>query len=326
MKYKSLFIPTLLLALMLSACGSAPIAAPTAAPTQLPVATAVLQEPDTRTITDSAGREVTVPADAARLISLAPSTTEILFALGAGERVIAVDDFSDFPAEVGNLPRIGGLDYSYNTEQIVALEPDIVFAAAITSPEAVQQLTQLGISVVVVGTFETTFESVFDDIRLMGTVLGRTATADDTVAAMQQRLAALTDLVATANTTPRVYWEIDATDETKPYSIGPGNFIDDILTRAGGVNIFATSDNPYPQVSAEQVVAGDPQVIIMSNAAYGTTVESLLARPGWDVISAVREQRVYPIDDNLVSRPGPRIVDGLEAAARLIHPELFALP
>ena len=120
-----------------------------------------------------------------------------------------------------------------------------------------------------------------------------------------------------------MYWELDATDPTKPYSVGPGNFVNDIIALAGGTNVFASADSAYPQVSAEQVVAAKPEVIILSDAAYGVTVDSVLTRPGWAGIPAVQQQRVEPIDDNLVSRPGPRIIEGVSAAAKIIHPELF---
>jgi iron complex transport system substrate-binding protein len=140
---------------------------------------------------------------------------------------------------------------------------------------------------------------------------------------MQAQFDAIKAKVAAATTKPRVFWELDATDPAKPYSVGPGNFVHDLINLAGGTNIFAQAESPFPQVSAEQVVAADPEVIILSDAAYGITIESVGQRPGWQAITAVKQQRVEPIDDNLVSRPGPRIVEGLEATAKIIHPELF---
>ncbi len=141
--------------------------------------------------------------------------------------------------------------------------------------------------------------------------------------AMQQKFEAIKAKVATAKTRPRVYWELDATDPAKPYSVGPGNFVSDLIAMAGGTNIFENVSAPFPQISSEQVVAADPEVIILSDAAYGITVDSVAKRPGWQALAAVTHQRVAPIDDNLVSRPGPRIVEGLEAVAKIIHPELF---
>jgi iron complex transport system substrate-binding protein len=294
---------------------------PTAAPTEAPPAPT--SSAASVTITDVAGRTVTIGATPEHLISLAPSTTEILFALGLASKIVAVDDFSDYPAEAKGLPKIGGLNGAYNFEQIVALKPDVIFAAGITAPEAIKKLEDLKLNVVVVGAEKTSFESVFADIALVGKATGQPEQATQVTTAMQDQLAALKTTLATAQTKPLVYWELDATDPAKPYSVGPGTFVGDIIALAGGENAFAQAESPFPQVSAEQVVAANPDVIILSDAAYGITVESVLKRPGWQVIAAVKQQRVAPIDDNLVSRPGPRLVAGLEAAARIIHPELF---
>jgi iron complex transport system substrate-binding protein len=316
----------LILALILSACGSGatlPNQAPTAAPpTAAPTAAATPAAAGV-TITDAAGRSVTIAAPPERLISLAPSNTEILFAIGLAPKLVAVDDFSDYPAEAKDLPKIGGLNASYNFEQIVALKPDLVFAAGITPPEAIAKLDELKLAVVVLGAEKTTFDSIFTDITLAGQAAGRADQAAQITAAMKTRLETIKAMVATSTDKPLVYWELDATDPAKPYSVGPGNFVGDMIALAGGRNAFEKADSPYPQVSSEQVVAANPDVIILSDAAYGITVESVLARPGWQAIAAVKQRRVEPIDDNLVSRPGPRIVEGLEATAKIIHPGLF---
>jgi iron complex transport system substrate-binding protein len=266
---------------------------------------------------------VTIPALPQRIISLAPSDTEILFALGLGPKVVAIDDFSDFPTEAKNLPKIGGMNGTYNFEQIVALKPDLILAAGVTAPEAIKKLEDLKLTTVVLGTAQTTFDSISSDITAVGQITGQDEQATQLTGAMKAKFEALKAKLATAKAKPRVYWELDATDPAKPYSVGPGNFVSDLIGLAGGANIFEQASSPFPQVSAEQIVAADPEVIILSDAAYGITVESVGQRPGWQAIQAVKQQRVAPIDDNLVSRPGPRIVDGLEATARIIHPELF---
>jgi iron complex transport system substrate-binding protein len=340
----------LILALILSACGTAavpttqaptlaptiapPTSAPTEAPTSAPTA-APAQVPTSEptedatsdviglTITDVAGRTVTIGASPERIVSLAPSNTEILFALDLGPEVVAADDFSDFPAEVKSLPKIGGSSGSYNFEQIVALKPDLVLAAGITPPEAIKKLEELKLTVVVLGTPQTTFDSISSDITMVGQITGQTDEASQLTGAMKQKYEAIKAKVATATSRPRVYWELDGTDPAKPYSVGPGSFVGDLVGLAGGANIFEQASSPFPQVSAEQVVAANPEVIILADAAYGVTVASVMQRPGWQAIAAVKQQRVAPIDDNLISRPGPRIVEGLEAAAKIIHPELF---
>jgi iron complex transport system substrate-binding protein len=267
---------------------------------------------------------VTLAAIPQRLVSLAPNLTEILFALDLGKQTVGVDAFSDYPADVKSIAKVSGPDGKFNFEQIVALKPDLVFAAGgIASPEDIKKLDDLKVPLLVVGSATTTFDSVSSDISLVGSVTGHADQAKKVTDAMKQKLDSIKTKIAGTTTKPRVYWELDATDATKPFTVGPGNFINDIITLAGGVNVFANAKSPFAQVSVEQIIAANPEVIILSDAAYGVTVDSVLKRAGWSVISAVKKSQVFPIDDNLVSRPGPRVVDGLEAAAKLIHPEAF---
>jgi iron complex transport system substrate-binding protein len=120
-----------------------------------------------------------------------------------------------------------------------------------------------------------------------------------------------------------VYYEIDATDPTKPYTYGPGSFGDLLLQRAGGANVGSSLSGQFAQMSLEQLVVANPAIIILGDSNYGTTADSLKKRPGWEGLDAVKNSQVFPFDDNLVSRPGPRLVDGLEALAKLLHPDLF---
>lgn len=354
MKYRLTFV-WLLFALILASCGAAaptspavapaatmaPVtAAPTSAPTEAPTApvTPTLAPTATQvvratiapsmpgspgTVLDAAGRDVRIGDPAKRIVSLAPSTTEIAFALGAGSTVVGVDAFSDYPAEVKQIAKVGNPDGSYNLEQIVALKPDLILAAGgITPIETVKQLAELGLKVAVIGSPETTMDSIFSDIELVGKLTGKQTESLNMTDDMRKRIDAVKASAAKATTKPKVYWELDATDPTKPYTVGPGNFINNIIELAGGENIFASASSPFAQVSTEQIVAANPDVIILSDAAYGITPESVEQRTGWANIAAVKNKRVMPIDDNIVSRPGPRVVDGLETALYLIHPEL----
>ena len=299
---------------------------PTAAPTPVPPTTAPTAIPTAAssaaiTVTDDAKRTVTINGMPQRIVSLAPSTTEIAFALGIGNRVVAVDTYSDYPAEAKSLPKIK--TFPTNLEQVVSYKPDLILAAGITGADDVKKLADLKLAVLVVGAETTTFDSVAANIALVAKVTGTEAKAKQIADAMKQKANEIKAKVATAKTKPRVFWELDSTDPAKPFTPGPGSFVHDIITLAGGVNVAANTKSPYAQISAEEVIAANPEIIILSDFAYGTTVESVKARKGWSVITAVKNDKVLPIDDNLVSRPGPRIVDGLEAAARLIHPELF---
>ena len=318
-----------MIATLAAGCGGGAIA-PTPAPTAAPVAVASptpasspTATPTLTVYTDSANRKVSVFGIPQRIISLAPSNTEILFSLDLGKQVVGVDAFSDFPAEAKTLTQVGGSGNQFNFEQIVALKPGLVLAAGTTTPEAIKKLEDLKIPVAVIGTASTTFDGVAANIALVGQMTGRVDKAKSVTDAMKQKIDAIKTKAATAKMKPRVYWELDATDPTKPYSVGPGNFVNDIITAAGGTNIFGKVNNPFPQVTSESIVAANPEIIIMSDAAYGVTVDSLMKRNGWQVILAVKNKTVHPIDDNLVSRPTARVADGLEAAAKLIHPELF---
>lgn len=317
-------------ALLLAACGSptttdsmtpsVPTSAPQVEPTVPPTVEPTTAPAQVLVITDGAGRAVEFAEPVNTLISLAPSTTEIVYALGAGDRVLAVDMYSDFPAEVADLSKITNPDMSVNYEQITSLNPDVVFAAAITSPDVISQLETLGIKVVVVGTFNSTFTSVKSDIELVGKVLGLDGQATTITTAMQSDWDALVAKVAAYDAQPRVFWELDATDPSKPYTIGAGTFVNELLLAAGGVNIFGESENPYPQVSLEQIVAAAPDVILLADSIWGVTPDMVYERAGWEEIPAVKNKAVFPVNDNLVSRPGPRIVEGLAEVVAVLHP------
>jgi len=120
-----------------------------------------------------------------------------------------------------------------------------------------------------------------------------------------------------------VFYEIDATDPAKPYTYGPGTFGDLLIARAGGSNIGGELTDAYPQISLEQIVVSNPSIILLGDSMYGVSAESVTVRPGWETIAAVKSSQIFPIDDNLISRPGPRLVEGLEVLAKLLHPGLF---
>ena len=294
-----------------------PVIAPTLVPKVAPIATASVYP---LTITDSAERKVTIARQPQTFVSLSPSVTEILFTLGLGNQLVAVDQFSDYPPGAKSILNIGGSRGSYNFEKIVELQPDVVLGAGPTSPETIQKLDELKLTVVIVGSRKSTMENIMDDIRLTGKIAGVPERARQVTDAMQTKLTLLKAKVADARTKPKVYWEIDATNLSKPFSVGPGNFVNDIITLAGGENIFASTLSPFPQISTEQIVAASPDVIILVSRV---TPESVKMRAGWDTISAVKNGRIFVVDENLTSRTGPRVVDGLEAAMKLIHPELF---
>ncbi|MFO7173543.1 MAG: cobalamin-binding protein [Bacillota bacterium] len=263
------------------------------------------------TVTDDEGRTVTIPAEPRRILSLAPSNTEILFALGLGDRVVGVDNFSDYPPEAASLPRVGDL-MNPNYEAMAALSPDLALAIG-GSEEFWQKLEELGVPVVVIQ--PNTVAEVIDSIRLVGRVTGAAEAADALARSMADRVEAVQHQAARLSHRPRVFWEVW---DDPLMSAGPGSFFDDMIRLAGGVNVVGDAESPWPQVSPEAVIARDPEVIITTQAEWAERLRSG-ALPAWSGTTAVRQGRIYVVEDNLVSRPGPRIVEGLEQVARAIQ-------
>jgi iron complex transport system substrate-binding protein len=328
-------IPFILLTLiLLAACGANPTAttAPAATATVLPAPATALPATATAlpatattgaiTLTDDLGHIVSLAGPAQHIVSMAPSNTELLFAVGAGSQVIGRDTLSDYPAQAKPVTDIGGSMGTFNTETIVALHPDLVLAAEINPPDLVASLQKLGLTVYYMKN-PITLDGLYANIETVGALTGHTAEAATFVASLKARVAAVDAKVATASSHPSVYYELDGTDPTKPYTSGGGTFVDQLIKRAGGVNIFTQLNSPWPQVSLEQLLVDNPQIILLGDSAYGETPDKVSARPGWGSLLAVKNKQIYPFDDNLVSRPGPRLVDGLEALAKMIHPDLF---
>jgi iron complex transport system substrate-binding protein len=260
------------------------------------------------TVRDQRGVEVTVREPPRRIVSLLPSHTETLFALGLGPEVVGVDDFSaDIPGAAG-LPRLGGL-YDAHLEGLLALEPDLALVSETATTAA--PLEQAGVPTW--GGSAARFEDIPRVIDAIGTLVCRSAQAArldrqiaEGVAAVEQRVAGLPRV--------RVYYELDAS----LYTAGPRSFIGTMIAKAGGEDIVPASLGAFPKISPEAVIAGDPAVI------FGVTLDDVRTRPGWDKIAAVREGRVYkltPEQGERVTRPGPRIAEGLRILAGRIHPE-----
>lgn len=319
--FRKTLILTLLISLLLAGCG--PASTPTDVP--VPVATEAViatESPASAAIelTDGLGRSVVLDEAAQRVVSLAPSNTEILFAVGAGDQVVGRDEFSDYPAEAAAIESVGGSMGEYSVEAIVALKPDLVLAAEINSPELVKQLEDLDLTVYYLAN-PTTLEEMYVNLEIVAQLTGQDSTK--LTDSLKARVAAVDEKIFPLSARPFVFYEIDATDPAKPYTYGPGTFGDLLISRAGAINIGGELTDPYPQISLEQIVVSNPTVILLGDAMWGVTVESVIARPGWETIEAVKSNNIFPIDDNLISRPGPRLVDGLEQLAKLLHPGVF---
>jgi len=303
-----------------------PTAIETPQPTPTTAPTSTLAPTETAAplvFTDGLDREVILPGPAQKIISIAPSNTEILFALGAGSQVIGRDAFSDYPTDAQSLPDVGGGWGELNTELLVSLQPDLVLAAQINTAEQVKTLEDLGLTVYYLAN-PTDMNGLYANLQEVARLTGRQAEADTLIADLQTRVAAVEEVIAPLSYRPLVFYELDSTDPNAPWTSGPGTFIDLLINMAGGFNLGSDLEGEWVQVSVEELIAKDPAFILLGDSVWGgVTPDAVAARPGWEGIAAVENGQVYPFDDNLVSRPGPRLVDGLEELARLLHPEAF---
>jgi iron complex transport system substrate-binding protein len=298
--------------LLLGACASpVPIPAPAAIP---PTAAPI-------TLIDGLKREVVLDAPAQKIISLAPSNTELLFAVGAGPQVIGRDDLSDFPAESKALPSVGGSMGKYDMEKLASLNPDLVLASSFNTAEQVKSLEDLKIKVYYLAD-PTDIQGLYANLLIVGQLAGQKAQADALVASLKGRVQAVESRLASITNRPKVFYEVDATDPAKPWTTGPGTFMDQLIKLAGGENVASGLSSAWAQISLEELLLQNPEVILLGDAAYGATPDQVKQRAGWSQIKAVTDGKLLVFDDNLVSRPGPRLVDGLETLAALIHPEL----
>ena len=274
--------------------------------------------------TDAHGTPITIPTKAPqRIVSLTPGDSEMLAAVGVTSRVVGVDAFTNYPTEMAARPKVTGANGAPNVEQIIALNPDLVLSWGQFTTQADTALLQAHINVVslpVAG-----LDGTLTEIRLVGQLTHTSTAADALVKSLQQRINAVKAKVASA-TPPSVYMEVGFTPPP-PYVVGGGSFENDVLQDAGGRNIFAsmTENGGFPTVSVESIIAASPQVIILTeDPQYGGDPTQVYQRAGWSGIAALQSHRVYNINPDIISRPGPRLVDALEQIAKMLHPELFA--
>ncbi len=272
------------------------------------------------TVVDDAGRSVVFNDPPQRIMALAPSNTEIVFALGAEDRVVAVDQWSDYPPAAKAKPRISPLNPSL--EQIVRLSPDLILSAR-GGAEPLLPLERQGIKVMIFA--PRTLDDIYRNVLLIGRIVDAQARAERLVRAMRQRAAGVMARVRDAPR-PKVFIELDGSDPLRPFTAGPGSFIDLLIQLAGGANVATLSRIVWPQFNLEELLKADPDMIILGDALVPMnpqTPEMVARRPGWNRLRAVRLGAIYPIETEVVSRPGPRIVEGLELLAKLFHPDRF---
>jgi len=328
-KRRSILISLIITAgLIFSACAtpqaSEPVDAPAAQPTEAPPAPEPTEEPQPEpiTVSDDLGIEIVLQEPAQAIISISPSLTEILFSVGAGESLIGRDSNSMFPAEALDAVDLGGMWDGIPIEDILALEPDLILAGEIYSAEAVAELRDLGLTVYWQANPDD-FDGLIENIKDISVLTGTEDQAAEVAASLSQRVAAVDEKLLAVDATPLVFYELDASEPANPWTVGAGEFISHVINRSKAQNLGDSLEGAWVQISSEVLIAQDPDVILLADALYGVTPESLAERAGWSEISAVINGEVYPFDPFILSVPGPRLVDGFEKLAELLHPEVF---
>ncbi len=207
-------------------------------------------------------------------------------------------------------------------ELITNLQPDLILAAEINSKEQVAEFEKLGLTVFYLSNPKD-ISGLFTNLMIVGKITGHEEEAVSLSETLKTRVAVIDGKISASSTKPKVFYEVDGTDPAKPWTTGPGSFMDKMILQAGGVNAGAGLPIQWAQISQEELIVQNPDIILLGDAKFGTTVDMVKQRAGWSAIKAVENGTVIPFDDDLASRPGPRLVDGLEALAKTIHPEFF---
>ena len=268
-------------------------------------------------VRDDVRRTVIIPKLPQRIISTAPANTEILFALGLGEKVVGVTTWCNYPKEATKKEKIGDFQ-NPNVEKILSLKPDLVVATGGIQIPVVEKLQQLGIPVYVID--PKTIEDVITAIYRIGYITGQEKNARDLGFSLKLRISAVVSKVRKASQKPKVFFELW---HEPLMSVGPGSFVDDLIKKAGGINIAGGAKTAYPIFSLEELIKEDPDIIIGAASSMGAGPSNIATRPGWLSLGAIRNGKVFTIDDDIVFRAGPRLVDALEIMAKYLHPGLF---
>jgi iron complex transport system substrate-binding protein len=282
-------------------------------------------------LVDDSGYATSLESLPNKIISLAPSATEIAFALGLDDKVVGVDSYSDYPYNftawiaAGNMTSIG--DFSApNMEVIASLEPDLILATGGVQGPTIDTMRELGYKVLVLN--PANINGVLQNIELVGNATGKTVEAKTLIDSISSRIDAVVNKVASANSNPTVYYEVWY-DPTSLWTAGSKAWQNELIVKAGGINIFADQDQDYFQSSAEAVIERSPDVILLpeegmgKGAPFWVSLDAVKARPGWSSISAVQNDRLVKVDSNTIARAGPRVADIIEDLANAFHPELF---
>ncbi|MCG6795050.1 ABC transporter substrate-binding protein [Geobacillus sp. YHL] len=270
------------------------------------------------TVKDGLGEDVTIKAEPKKIVSLIPSNTEIAYALGLGDKIVGVSDFDNYPEDVKTKTKIGGMEF--NVEKIISLKPDLVLAhasSAHNSRDGLKQLKDAGITVLVVNDAKS-FDDVYASIDLIGKATGTTDKAKQVIKDMKEKLAQIQEKAKQIPADKQANVWIEVSPPPQLYTAGKGTFMDEMLQVISAKNVAGSLEG-WPMVTEEKAVAYKPDVIITT---YGGA-KQVFARAAWKDVPAVKNKRVYDVNTDLVSRPGPRLVEGVEELAKAIYPDVF---
>jgi iron complex transport system substrate-binding protein len=279
-------------------------------------------------LVDDHGDKTSLTAYPEKIISVAPSCTEILYAIGAGDKVVGVTTYDDYPYDFaawiasGNMSSVGDFT-SPNMEVIISLNPDLILASGGVQEDDVNTLRDYGYKVLVLD--PTSVDGILNNIELVGNATGKQAEAAALINDLTSRINAVAETVANA-AKPEVYYETYY-ETTSSWTIGAEAWQNELVEKAGGTNIFGDQPTDYYQYQVEALIDRNPDVIVLPAEGMGTGTQAALEdvnkRPGWDTMNAVQNDRIYQINPNIIERAGPRIVDAIEQMAEFFHPELF---
>lgn len=273
------------------------------------------------TITDDANREVTIEEAPETIVSIQASNTEIAFALGLGEKIIGVSDYDNYPAETADIQKVGAQDI--NAELVLTMMPDMALVTDYhysTHPQVLEQFEQAGIDVVVVGGAES-FADTYDNIAMIGQATGTTDEAEEIIADMKERLEVIKDKAASITEKKRVWVEVSPAPDI--FTTGKNTFMHEMLESINATNV-AEEHEGWVKLNEEEIVQLNPDVIITTYGYYMEDPKSeVLAREGWVEVPAIKNGNVFDVDSDTVTRPGPRLIEGVESLAKFIYPETF---
>ncbi|MCL1697533.1 ABC transporter substrate-binding protein [Lysinibacillus sp. BPa_S21] len=304
---------------LLAACNTKEATKEKPSSTEQQEATKVDQATFPMTLTDATGKDITLEAPPEKIVSLIPSNTEILFGLGLNDEIVGVTDNDDYPVEATKKEKVGGIDY--NIEQIVALSPDIVLAHASGmsySKGAIEQLEAAGVKVFVVADAKN-FNETYTTIEQLGRATGKLEEAKKIVANMKAKVKEVETKLEGVE--PKKVF-VESSDEPQIYTAGKGTFMNEMLQMIHAENVAADSNNWY-EIDAEQIIAKNPDVIVVAYNYVPDILTKIPQRPGFETISAVKNKAIVQVDENTISRQGPRLADGLEELAKAVYPEAF---